>query len=154
MEKILTFNQLDILAEKMASYVEKNSVIALIGDLGTGKTTFVKKFAKAFGIDEILKSPTFNYVLEYLTGKYPLYHFDVYRLSSGDEIYEIGYEDYINNDGVCLIEWANIIETELPKEFIKIEFQYDGDETRKVSLSYIGNAEKEREMLEYVGFSN
>ncbi|MEF9932955.1 MAG: tRNA (adenosine(37)-N6)-threonylcarbamoyltransferase complex ATPase subunit type 1 TsaE [Cetobacterium sp.] len=154
MEKILTFNQLDILAEKMASYVEKNSVIALIGDLGTGKTTFVKKFAKAFGIDENLKSPTFNYVLEYLTGKYPLYHFDVYRLSSGDEIYEIGYEDYINNDGVCLIEWANIIETELPKEFIKIEFQYDGDETRKVSLSYIGNAEKEREMLEYVGFSN
>lgn len=154
MEKILTFNQLDILAEKMASYVEKNSVIALIGDLGTGKTTFVKKFAKAFGIDENLKSPTFNYVLEYLTGKYPLYHFDVYRLSSGDEIYEIGYEDYINNDGVCLIEWANIIETELPKEFIKIEFQYDGDETRKVSLSYVGNAKKEREMLEYVGFSN
>lgn len=154
MEKIMTFEELNSLAIKMSQYVDKNTVIALIGDLGTGKTTFVKEFAKNFGIEENIKSPTFNYVLEYLSGKYPLYHFDVYRLSDPEEIYEIGYEDYINGDGVSLIEWANIIESELPKEYIEIKFYYDGDETRKVSLRYVGNEKKEEEMLKYVGFSH
>ncbi|MGL5917826.1 MAG: tRNA (adenosine(37)-N6)-threonylcarbamoyltransferase complex ATPase subunit type 1 TsaE, partial [Cetobacterium sp.] len=112
MKKILKFEEIDILAKKLANYVSENTVVALIGDLGTGKTTFTKSFAKELGVKENLKSPTFNYVLEYLDGRLPLYHFDVYRLGSPEEIYEIGYEDYINNDGVALIEWANIIESE------------------------------------------
>ena len=158
MKKILTFKQIDELAKKLATYVTPNTVVALIGDLGTGKTTFTKKFAKELGIDENLKSPTFNYVLEYLDGRLPLYHFDVYRLGSADEIYEIGYEDYINNDGVALIEWANIIESELPKKYIRIEFEYalgEGEEElRSLELKYIGDKEKEEEMLKYVDFSN
>ena len=158
MKKILTFDEINRLAKKLADYVSPNTVVALIGDLGTGKTTFTKTFAKAFGIEDNLKSPTFNYVLEYLDGRLPLYHFDVYRLGSPEEIYEIGYEDYINNDGVALIEWANIIESELPKKYIKIEFEYALDkeeqEVRSVSLEYIGDKEKEEEMLKYVDFSN
>ncbi|MGL5355168.1 MAG: tRNA (adenosine(37)-N6)-threonylcarbamoyltransferase complex ATPase subunit type 1 TsaE [Cetobacterium sp.] len=158
MKKILSFEEINKLAKKIANYVSPNTVVALIGDLGTGKTTFTKNFAKELGVEENLKSPTFNYVLEYLDGRLPLYHFDVYRLGSSEEIYEIGYEDYINNDGVALIEWANIIESELPKKYIKIEFQYsleeDDLEVRAIDLQYIGDKEKEEEMLKYVNFSN
>ena len=144
MKKVLTFNQIDELAKKLANYVEENTVIALIGELGTGKTTFTKTFAKEFGVKENLKSPTFNYVLEYLSGRMPLYHFDVYRLCNSEEIYEIGYEDYINNGGVALIEWANIISEDLPKEYIRIEFKYiEKEDERLVDIKYIGNKEKE-----------
>ncbi len=154
MKKVLTFDEINILAEKLGNFVKSGDIIALIGDLGTGKTTFSKKFAEALGVKENLKSPTFNYVLEYFSGRIPLYHFDVYRLGEAEEIYEVGYEDYLGGDGVMLIEWANIIESELPKEYIELILEYDGDETRKISLRYVGNQEKEKEMLEYVGFSN
>ena len=155
MQKVLTFSEIDLLAKKLADYSKENTVIALIGDLGTGKTTFTKTFAKEFGVKENLKSPTFNYVLEYLSGRLPLYHFDVYRLCSSEEIYEIGYEDYINNGGVALIEWANIIEEDLPKEYIRIEFQYTTKEDeRLVEIKYIGNKKEEKELLSYVNFGN
>lgn len=154
MNKILTFDELDILAKKLADYSDENTVIALIGDLGTGKTTFTQKFAKELGVVENIKSPTFNYVLEYFSGRLPLYHFDVYRLQDAMEIYEIGYEDYLNNNGVVLIEWANIIETELPKEYIKIELDHHDSNSRIVKLTYVGNEQKQKEMLDYVGFSN
>lgn len=153
MNKILNFEELNNLAEKLAEYSCENTVIALIGDLGTGKTTFSQNFAKKLGVTEILKSPTFNYVLEYFTGKIPLYHFDVYRLCDSSEIYEIGYEDYLNSGGILLIEWANLIENELPKEYIEITFNYFSDTEREIVLKYIGNKEKEREMLKYVNFS-
>lgn len=154
MNKILTFEELDRLAEKLADFSSENTVIALIGDLGTGKTTFSQKFAKALGVKEQIKSPTFNYVLEYLSGRLPLYHFDVYRLGEAEEIYEIGYEDYLNSDGVLLIEWANIIESELPKRYIEIKINYHTENTREVELQYIGDEMKDKEMLEYVGFSH
>ena len=155
MQKVLTFNEIDLLAKKLADYSKENTVIALIGDLGTGKTTFTKTFAKEFGVKENLKSPTFNYVLEHLSGRLPLYHFDVYRLCSSEEIYEIGYEDYINNGGVALIEWANIIEEDLPKEYIRIEFQYaTKEDERLVEIKYIGNEKEEKELLSYVNFGN
>lgn len=154
MKKILNFKEIDKLAEKLAQYVQAGDIIALIGDLGTGKTTFTKKFAEVLGVTDKLKSPTFNYVLEYFSGRLPLYHFDVYRLGEPEEIYEVGYEDYLGGDGVMLIEWADIIESELPKEYIRMVLEYDGDETRGVSLEYVGNKEKEKEMFDYVDFSN
>lgn len=154
MKKILKFDEINKIAEKLANYVKEGDMVALIGDLGTGKTTFTKKFAEALGVKENLKSPTFNYVLEYFSGRLPLYHFDVYRLGEPEEIYEVGYEDYLNGDGVILVEWADIIKSELPKEYIEIVLEYDGDETRKVSIEYIGNKEKEKEMLKYVDFSD
>ena len=154
MNKILTFDELDSLAEKLADYSCENTVIALIGDLGTGKTTFSQKFAKRLGVTDQLKSPTFNFVLEYFSGRLPLFHFDVYRLGEAEEIYEVGYEDYLNSDGIILIEWANIIESELPKKYIKITLNYHDENNREVELEYIGDKAKEKEMLEYVGFSN
>lgn len=154
MKKILNFKEIDRLAEKLAQYVKAGDIVALIGDLGTGKTTFTKKFAEVLGVTDNLKSPTFNYVLEYFSGRLPLYHFDVYRLGEPEEIYEVGYEDYLGGDGVMLIEWADIIQSELPKEYIKIVLEYDGDETRGVSLEYVGNKEKEKELLDYVDFGD
>lgn len=158
MKKKLNFNELNNLAKNLANFSEANTVIALIGDLGTGKTTFSKEFAKELGVKENLKSPTFNYVLEYLSGKLPLYHFDVYRLCNPMEVYEIGYEDYLNSGGVSLIEWADIIESELPDKYIKIVLSYSNDDdidrARLVDLTYVGDEEKEKEMLDYVDFSN
>lgn len=154
MKRILNFKEIDRLAEKLAQYVKAGDIVALIGDLGTGKTTFTKKFAEVLGVTDNLKSPTFNYVLEYFSGRLPLYHFDVYRLGEPEEIYEVGYEDYLGGDGVMLIEWADIIQSELPKEYIKIVLEYDGDETRGVSLEYVGNKEKEKELLDYVDFGD
>lgn len=147
MEKIMSFAQINDFSKKLANYVVPGDTIALIGDLGTGKTTFSQNFAKEFGVTENLKSPTFNYVLEYFFGKFPLYHFDVYRLSTPEEIYEVGYEDYINGDGVVLIEWANIIESELPKEYIEIKFEYFDEGTRKLNISFIGNKAREKELF-------
>ncbi len=154
MESLLKFEEIDVLAEKLADFVDKNDVIALVGDLGTGKTTFVKVFAKRLGISSNIKSPTFNYVIEYLDGKYPLYHFDVYRIGEPDEIYEVGYEDYLYNDGICIIEWANLIEEELPDEYIRLELDYHDEFSRRIKLDFIGNKKREEELLEYVNFSN
>ena len=154
MKKKLSFDEINKIAQKMARIVKENTVIALIGDLGTGKTSFTKTFAKEFGVIENLKSPTFNYYLEYKSGKMPLYHFDVYRLTEAEEVYEIGYEDCLNNGGVCLIEWADIIESELPKEYIEIKFYHFDDKNREMSIEIKNNKQLEKEVLEYVGFSN
>lgn len=157
MKKKLTFKEIDEIAIKLASYVEENTVIALIGDLGTGKTSFSKAFAKALNVKENIKSPTFNYVLEYLSGRIPFYHFDVYRLSHPSEVYEIGYEDYLSSNGVCLIEWADTIESELPCEYIEIRLSYpenDFENSRIFEINYIGNKKKEDELLRYVNFGH
>ena len=138
MNKILTFNELNNLAEKLADYSCENTVIALIGDLGTGKTTFSQHFAKRLGVDENIKSPTFNYVLEYLSGRLPLYHFDVYRLGDVDEMDEIGYEDYFYGEGICLIEWSERIREILPEHPIQITIEKDlekGFDYRKISVN-------------------
>lgn len=155
MIKKLKFKEIDELGERLGKYVKSGEVIALIGDLGTGKTTFTKSFARGLNIDENIKSPTFTYVLEYLEGRLPLYHFDVYRITDESEIYEIGYEEYIYGDGVSIIEWANIIESELPSKYLKIELRYTGeDEEREIELNYIGDVEREEEILRYVNFSD
>ncbi len=154
MKKNLSFGEIDELIVKLSKYLKAGDVISLEGDLGTGKTTIVQKISKELGIKENIKSPTFNYVLEYNSGKFPLYHFDVYRISDPMEIYEIGYEDYIYGEGVTVIEWGNIIETELPKEYIKILLEYTGEESRNIEVRVEGNRERERELLKNVGFSN
>ena len=133
MEKVLTFSQIDELAKKLANYVEENTVIALIGELGTGKTTFTKIFAKEFGVKENLKSPTFNYVLEYLSGRMPLYHFDVYRLDDISELENIGFYEY-TEDCVSIVEWADKFPDELPDETLWIYLKPIGDTSRSIIL--------------------
>ncbi len=154
MRKKISFKEMDQLAKKISEILEKNDTIALIGDLGTGKTTFVKKIAEGLGIIETIKSPTFTYVREYELEKFNVYHFDVYRISDPSEIYEIGYEDYVNNDGVLIIEWANLIKEELPEEYIEITLEYCNDESRYIKIDYIGNDNRKKEILKYVDFRN
>ncbi|KXA15867.1 hydrolase, P-loop family [Fusobacterium equinum] len=155
MRKKLYFQELDALADSLANYAKEDTFIALIGDLGTGKTHFTQRFAKSLGVTENLKSPTFNYVLGYESGRLPLYHFDVYRLTEAEELYEVGYEDYLRENGVILMEWANLVESELPEEYIRIELHYTEEENqREVDLCYIGNQEKEKELFTYVNFGN
>jgi tRNA threonylcarbamoyladenosine biosynthesis protein TsaE len=104
----------------MGSEAKKGDIFCLSGNLGVGKTVFTQGFAKGLGIEEAVNSPTFTIVQEYEGGRIPFYHFDVYRIADIDEMDEIGYEDYFYGNGVCLIEWAELIEELLPKKHITI----------------------------------
>ena len=115
---------------------EPGQIYCLSGDLGVGETVFTKGFAKGLDIDEHITSPTFTIINEY-HGRLPLYHFDVYRIGSSDEMYDIGYEEYINGEGVCIIEWANLIEDILPDEYLHIELKYK-DMSREMILNPVG----------------
>ena len=102
-------------------------VFCLYGDLGVGKTVFTQGFAAGLGIVEPVSSPTFTIVQVYEDGRMPFYHFDVYRISDPEEMYEVGFDDYIEGAGVCFIEWAGLIEELLPKERTEITIQKDLD---------------------------
>lgn len=109
----------------LASDFEKGDVLALVGDLGTGKTTLTRYIAEGLGINARINSPTFTIVKEYEGGRLPLYHFDVYRLDGNtDELYNIGAEEYFYGNGVSVIEWADMITDELPEntKYIYIEY--------------------------------
>lgn len=108
------------------------TVIALTGDLGAGKTTLTKAIAQGLGISDIITSPTFNIVKEYDGGRLPLYHFDVYRIGDADEMYELGYEEYFYGNGVCVVEWADLIEDLLPENAVRIQIEYGGEEGERI----------------------
>lgn len=148
----MNFEEINEFAKRIAEILKDGDVIALVGDLGTGKTTFVKEVAKNLGVREIVKSPTFNIVHEYYSGRLPLFHFDVYRLGSSDELYDIGFEDYIKKNGIKIIEWADLITAELPKEYIEIILYHKDEKHRVVDIKYFGAKEREGEILGYVGF--
>ena len=104
------------LGHRMGSEAKKGEIFCLSGDLGVGKTVFTQGFAKGLGIEEPVNSPTFTIIQEYEGGRLPFYHFDVYRIADIDEMEEIGYEDYFYGNGVCLIEWAELIEELIPNK--------------------------------------
>ena len=116
-------------------------IICLTGDLGTGKTHITKGIAEGLGIDEYITSPTFTIVNEYDSGRLKLNHFDVYRVSDPDEIYAIGFDDYIFSEAVSIIEWANYIEDILPKDFLHIYIEKDldnGENFRNIKITPYG----------------
>lgn len=113
------------IGKRLAAQTEGGAVIALTGDLGVGKTVFTQGFAKGLGIEEHVNSPTFTIVQVYDGGKMPFYHFDVYRIGDVSEMDEIGYEDYFYGEGVCLIEWAELIEELLPEDTLHISIEKD-----------------------------
>ena len=125
------------LAENIESEKFPNMVICLKGELGSGKTVFVKGFAKSLGIDGTITSPTFNLVKEYLNGEIPLYHMDVYRLEDGDDG-SIGLVDYFSKGGVTIIEWSDIIKDSLPEERLEIKFKVIDEDTRILTLKPYG----------------
>ena len=119
-------------------------VFCFFGDLGVGKTIFSQGFAKGLGVDDIVNSPTFTIVKEYDDGRLPLYHFDVYRIGDVDEMEEIGYDEMVYGNGVCLIEWANLIEEILPEHYQKITIEKDlekGADYRKITIEEVQNYE-------------
>ncbi|MDO4438823.1 MAG: tRNA (adenosine(37)-N6)-threonylcarbamoyltransferase complex ATPase subunit type 1 TsaE [Eubacteriales bacterium] len=114
-----------LFAKELGANSKKGEIYCLNGDLGTGKTVFAKGFAEGLNIHEAVTSPTFTIVKEYEDGRIPLYHFDVYRISDPDEMYAIGYEEYFFGDGVCLIEWSELIEELIPEDAIHIDITKD-----------------------------
>ena len=116
----------------LASGLKPGDVVCLIGELGTGKTTLTKAIAKGLGIRQTVTSPTFTLVQEYTEGRLPLYHFDVYRIEDPSEMFEIGFEEYLNGDGVCVIEWADQINEILPEDCITIRMTYGPEEGSRV----------------------
>ncbi len=123
------------IAENIESEKFPNMVICLDGELGSGKTVFVKGFAKALGIEENITSPTFNIIKEYPNGELPLYHMDVYRV--GNNINDIGVEEYYDKGGVTIIEWADMIEDYLPEERLDIKFKLsdEDEDTRIITIT-------------------
>ena len=113
------------------------SVYALIGDLGVGKTVFTQGVAAGLGITEHVNSPTFTILQVYEEGRLPFYHFDVYRIGDPEEMEEIGYEDYFYGEGVCFVEWANLIEELMPENTVTITVEKNPDkgfDYRKITI--------------------
>ncbi len=113
-------------------------IVLLHGDLGVGKTVFTKGFAEGMGIEEPVSSPTFTIVQIYESGRMPLYHFDVYRIADVEEMEEVGYEDYFFGDGVCLVEWAELVSEILPDHCIDVTITKDpaqGLDYRKICIA-------------------
>lgn len=126
---------------ELGKLLKSGDIVCLTGDLGTGKTHITKGIAKGLGIDDHITSPTFTIVNEYDSGRLKFYHFDVYRVSDPDEIYAIGFDDYIFSDGVSVIEWANYIEDILPNEYLHIHIEKNLDKVenfRSITLKPYG----------------
>lgn len=122
-------------AEKMAEMLQPGDVLTLEGDLGAGKTTFTKGLAKGLGVKRTVNSPTFTIVKEY-QGRLPLYHMDVYRLESSEE--DLGFDEYFEGDGVTVVEWAKLIQEQLPPSLLMVELTHLGEHQREIALIPIG----------------
>lgn len=135
-------------AKKLASKLTKGDVIVLTGELGAGKTKFTEGFLSYFGLENEISSPTFTIVNEYKNENVTIYHFDVYRLENSDEFYAIGGEEYFEN-GICIIEWGEIIEDALPEKYIKITFEknIEKENTRILNIENFGNSINMEELV-------
>jgi tRNA threonylcarbamoyladenosine biosynthesis protein TsaE len=129
-------------ANKLARTLHKGDVVGLFGDLGSGKTTFVKGLAAGLGLKTKINSPSFVILKVYCRGAkrkdIHLYHFDLYRLKSLKELEDIGYEDFINSDAICVIEWADKAKSLLPKEYLRINIRIKGENKRAMNIISCG----------------
>ncbi|EMS70628.1 ATPase, YjeE family [Ruminiclostridium cellobioparum subsp. termitidis CT1112] len=135
-----SFEETVELGKKFGRILKPGDVVCLSGDLGTGKTAFTNGIAKELGIDSYITSPTFTLVNEY-QGKYPLYHFDVYRIADPEEMFDIGFEEYLNGEGITIIEWGELIWPILPSDIIRVNIGKNpgkGLDTREISIDFIG----------------
>ena len=130
--KIKNEHETEAFGRELGASAKAGTVIALIGDLGTGKTTLTKYIAAGLGVTEQITSPTFTIIKEYRTGRCPLFHFDVYRIGDIDEMYELGYEEYFFGDGVCIVEWADLIEELIPEDALTIRITRGEDEEERI----------------------
>ncbi len=119
---------------RLGNILKPNTVIAYAGDLGAGKTAFTRGLARGLGATERVTSPTYSIVNEYLSGRLPLFHFDMYRLGSSDELWDIGWEDYLQRGGVCAVEWSENVADALENP-LHIRIEKLGEDTRKITIS-------------------
>ncbi len=125
------------IAKKLAFHLGKGSFLAVYGDLGAGKTAFVKGLAEGLGVSENIVSPTFTILRAYESGTLPLYHLDVYRIADEDELFEIGFDDYAEGDGVCVCEWADLIPDALPEKRLDITIERISDHERRIVVKEV-----------------
>lgn len=121
------------LGERLAWFLKPGAVVAFYGDLGAGKTTMIKGFARGLGVKDIVKSPSFVIITEY-QGRVPVYHIDLYRIRTTDELVETGFDSYLGGEGVCLIEWAERAEKLLPRTTIRVKL-FILDQRRRIEIT-------------------
>ena len=117
----------------LGSILQPGTVLAYRGDLGAGKTAFTRGLARGLGCNEIVTSPTYTIVNEYLSGRIPLFHFDMYRLASSDDLWDIGWEDYLERGGVCAVEWSENVADAL-ENAVSVTIEKLGEESRRITI--------------------
>ena len=122
----------EALGERLAGRLEPGAVVAFTGDLGAGKTAFTRGLARGLGIAERVTSPTFTVVNEYEGGRLPLFHFDMYRLGSSGELFDIGWEDYLARGGVCAVEWSENVSDALGEDTIFVKIRRGASEGQRI----------------------
>lgn len=135
--KIASLSTIDQAAEQFIKTIQDRTIFAFYGSMGSGKTTFIKAICQALGVKDVINSPTFAIVNEYLaepTGK-SIFHFDFYRIQKLEEVYDMGYEDYFDSGSLCFIEWPELIEPLLPDDTVRIHISVNDDGSRLVTLS-------------------
>ena len=131
----------EVLGARLSDALTGGAVVAFTGDLGAGKTAFVSGMAQALGVEERVTSPTFTIVNEYEGGRLPLFHFDMYRLSSSDELFDIGWEDYLSRGGVCAVEWSENIADALEADAVRVDIRRgETSEQRIITITGGGQA--------------
>jgi len=128
-----TEQETEDLGERLAKCLRAGSVVALYGDLGAGKTAFVRGMARGLAIDESVSSPTYTIVNEY-PGDPALFHFDMYRLKDSGDLYGIGWDDYLDRNGICVTEWSERIEDALPADTVRVHIDRMSESTRKITI--------------------
>ncbi len=123
----------EAVGQALAQKLQPGTVIAYEGDLGAGKTAFTRGLAKGLGAKERVTSPTYIIVNEYFFGKMPLFHFDMYRLGSSDELWDIGWEDYLERGGICAVEWSENVRDAV-QDALKVRIEKTGDSSRKITI--------------------
>ena len=124
----------EAIGARLAAVLNPGAVVAYLGDLGMGKTAFTRGLARGLGFTEAVTSPTYTIVNEYLGGRLPLFHFDMYRLSSADDLFDIGWEDYLDRGGVCAVEWSENV-TEAMEGAVSVTIDVLGESTRRITIS-------------------
>lgn len=136
--RFLTHSALETerVGSRLAAQLRAGDVIAFYGGLGAGKTAFTRGLAAGLGVTDAVTSPTYTIVNEYLTGRLPLFHFDMYRLSSSEELFDIGWEDYLARGGVCAVEWSEMVTDALPPQTVFVRFARipDHDDWRAITI--------------------
>ena len=130
--KIKNEKETENFGRRLGESLSAGDVVAMVGDLGTGKTTLTGYIARGLGIKETVSSPTFTIIKEYNSGRLPLYHFDVYRIGDPEDLFNIGADEYFDGDGVCVVEWADLVSEELPENSKYIFIEYGEKEGERI----------------------